>query len=86
MKQQRDHRAEDGHFDSGWRLVRAGGWIKAAGCWFQSDLLLPYVDTQVWVLVNDYWLSEILCADPMSNHICKAIHKKRITRNNKFTT
>lgn len=78
MRQRPDGKAEDGHFNSGLRWVRKGGWVKAGGYWFQDDALLPYVDVQISVLVDDYWLTAILCHDPYKGeHICKAYNKKR---------
>jgi hypothetical protein len=55
----RDSRAFDGVFSEGYRLVRKGGRVKAAGVWFQSDLLLPYVGKSVFLANIDYWLGDV---------------------------
>ena len=56
-----DTAAPDGIFSHGYRLVRPGGRVKAADTWFQHDALIPYVGTTVYVMVNDYWYSELIC-------------------------
>jgi len=45
-------------FSDGLRLVRKGGRVKAAGQWFKSEKLLPYVGKQVAICNLEYWLSE----------------------------
>ena len=58
-----DKRCADGVFSHGERVVRKGGYIKAAGNLYQSDLLKEWVGRRVEVHMNDYWLSEIIVYD-----------------------
>ena len=69
-----DKKAWDGLFYAGWRKVRAGGRIKAAGCWYQDDQLLPFISKKVYVRMNDYWQTEILVYAwrETNSFICKA--------------
>ena len=69
-----DTAASDGIFSHGYRLVRPGGRVKAADTWYQHDALIPYVGDTVYVMVNDYWYSELICItdDYAKTHICNA--------------
>lgn len=55
-----DRRCADGLFSSGWRKVKKGGRIKAAGNWYQNDRLKEIEGELVHVMMNCYWLSEII--------------------------
>ena len=55
-----DSRAPDGVFASGWRRVRKGGRVKAAGYWYQSDALKEIVGELIHVQIGDYWMGDIL--------------------------
>lgn len=69
-----DTAAPDGIFSHGYRLVRPGGRVKAADTWFQHDALIPYVGDTVYVMMNDYWYSELICItdDLEMRKICTA--------------
>jgi hypothetical protein len=56
----RDQRAGDGHFYAGWRLVRAGGWVKAGDVWYQDESLLPFAGKKIWIAMADYWKQEAI--------------------------
>ena len=83
-RSRRDSRAPDGIFSEGYRLVRPGGRIKAVDNWYQHDALIPHVGSTIFVMMNDYWYSEIICItdDLDRNQICKA--KRLIGGKNEF--
>lgn len=56
----RDHRCADGIFESGWRRVKSGGRIKAAGSWYVHDKLKEIVGELVHIHMGDYWMSYII--------------------------
>lgn len=58
MKKEHDTKALDGLFAEGYREIRPGGWIKAAGYWWQSDQLIPFVGRRALVMMQDYWQQE----------------------------
>ena len=59
MKSLKPSYALDGGIAGAPRQVRAGGWVKFAGEWWQSEKLKEWELTEVWVSAGDYWMQFI---------------------------
>ncbi len=56
----KDRYAPDGVVSTGWRYVRKGGRIKAAGTWWHAPELEPLVGEFVHFSVYDYWMEKLM--------------------------
>lgn len=55
-----DRKCADGVFCDGWRKVKKGGKVKAAGVYYEHDSLKGIEGELVHVQMHGYWMEEVL--------------------------
>ena len=55
----KDSFAQDRVVSNGWRIVRKGGRIKAAGSWWHAKELESIIGELVFFQIYDYWMEKV---------------------------